>query len=150
MIGLGTGSAELLVSTAVEVPVALQLGARDTSGKFSVDIVPPHIAVLLHVIVGDLICDALVAERCDQPVENGCGVALSDCRPDILSIEVGANPINQVSGPSKTANAVNQAHRMLDFGRPVVNFGMVLVLDPTSLNCRRGDHGPQIIATSLR
>ncbi len=59
---LGAGSAELLVCTAVEVPVALELGAGGTLGKFLVDIVPLHIAVLLHVVVGDLIGDALVAE----------------------------------------------------------------------------------------
>ena len=62
MIGLGAGSAELLVSAAVEMPVAFELGARGTSGKFVVDIVPSHIPMLLHVIGGDLIRDALVAE----------------------------------------------------------------------------------------
>jgi hypothetical protein len=39
---------------------------------------------------------------------------------------------------------------MVDGRCPVVNFGMVLVLGLTSPNCRRADHGPQIIATSLR
>jgi hypothetical protein len=62
VIGLGAGSAELGVSAAMEVPVALELGAGGTLGKFLVDIVPLHIAVLLHVVVGDLIGDALVAE----------------------------------------------------------------------------------------
>ena len=41
VIGLGAGSAELGVAAAVEMPVALELGASGALGKFLVDIVPP-------------------------------------------------------------------------------------------------------------
>ena len=84
---------------AVEMPVALELGASGALGKFLVDIIPSHIAMLLHVVVGDLIRDALVAESCDQPIEDRRGVALSHCCSDTLSIKVGANLVDQVRGP---------------------------------------------------
>ena len=78
----------------MKMPVALELGAGGAVGKFVVDVVPSHIAVLLHVVVGDLIRDALVAESCDQPIEDGRGVALSHCCSDTISIKVGANLVD--------------------------------------------------------
>ena len=62
MIGLGADSAELGVSATVEMPVAFKLGATGTVGKLLIDVLPSHITMLLHVIVGDLIRDPLVAE----------------------------------------------------------------------------------------
>src|SRR5205823_6093951 len=145
MLGLGAGSAELGISAAMEMPVALELGAGDALGKFLVDVLPLDITVLLHIVVGDLIRDALVAESCDQPIEDRRGIALSHCCSDTISMKVGANLVDQTSRTGQTANSVDHADRMVDCGCPVVNFGMILVLDPIWPS---GDHGGQIIATS--
>ena len=128
MIRLGAGLAQLGVVAGVKVPVALELGARGASGKFLVDIVRSHIAMLLHVIEGDLIRDALVAESRHQPIEDRRGVALSHCCPDTTSIKVGANVVDQVRGTGETADPVDQSHRMIDRGCSVVNLGMVFRL----------------------
>ena len=97
----------------------MELGATGASGKFLVDIIPLHIAVLLHVVVGDLIRDALVAQRCDQPIEDRRGVALSHCCSNTISIKVGANFVDQVRGPGQTAHAVDHPNRMIDCGCPL-------------------------------
>ena len=60
----------------------------------------------------------------------------------MLSIKFG--------GPGQTANPVDHSHRMVDCGGRVVLSGIFLSLGPMSPNYRSGDHGRQIIATSLR
>jgi len=62
VLGLGTGPATLFVSAAMEVPVGLELGATDTLAELLVDVAPLRPAMPLHVIVGDLIGDALIAQ----------------------------------------------------------------------------------------
>ena len=84
--------------------------------------------MLLHVVVGDLIRDALVAERCDQPIEDRRGVVLSYCCSHAVSLEVGANLIDQVRRAGQAANAVDHSNRVIDGGCPVVNFGMFLAV----------------------
>lgn len=61
VIRFGAGPPELGVVAAAEVPVAFELGARGALGKFVIDVLPLHIAVLLHVVIGDPVRDALVA-----------------------------------------------------------------------------------------
>ena len=141
MIGLGAGPPELVVTATVEVPVALQLRASRASGKVCGYVVPSHIAVALHVVVGDLIGDALIAERCDQPIKDRRGFAVSYCRPDTISYKVGANLVDEIGGPGQAANSINQPVRMFDCGWPVVNFGVFFAVGLAMLNCRRGDHG---------
>jgi hypothetical protein len=78
----------------MEMPVTLQLGAGGALRQFFVDVLPSHIAMLLHVVVGDPIRDALVAESSDQPIKDRRGVPLSHCCPDMISIKVGANLVD--------------------------------------------------------
>jgi hypothetical protein len=125
----------------MKVPITLELGATGITGKVLVDIVPPRVTVLLHVVGGDLIRDALVAERGNQPIKDRRGVALSHCRPDAVSIKVGANLVDQARGPGEAANAVDHPDRMVDGGCAVANFGLIVVPALLSPNCRRGDHG---------
>ena len=149
VIGLGAGLTQLAVMTLVKVPIAAELGATGTSPKALIDIRPFGVTVLLHVGGSDLVRDALVAERCDQPIENLRGVVLSYCCSDTLSVKVGAYLVDQVRGPGQTANAVNHRSRMIEGGCPIANFWMVLVVGRASPDCRRDGHA-QINATSLR
>src|ERR1700730_15171383 len=80
MIGLGTGTADVDVSTIVELPVGLQLGATGATIKALLDAAPGRPAVLLHVVVGDLVRDALVAESRHQPIKHRSGIAAADRR----------------------------------------------------------------------
>ena len=59
VIGLGTGAAGLFVSAAMEMPVALELGATDSLAKLLVDVAPGRSPVFRHVVVGDLIARCL-------------------------------------------------------------------------------------------
>ena len=71
VIGLGTGAAGFFVAAAMEMPVALELGATDASAELLVNVAPGRSPVFRHVVVGDLIGDALVAQRGHQPIEHG-------------------------------------------------------------------------------
>ena len=94
VLGLGTGPAGLFVSAAMEMPVGLELGATDTAAELLVDVAPGRPAMPLHVIVGDRIGDALIAQSGHQPVEHNSGVAMPDCRLDLVSPQVGSNVVN--------------------------------------------------------
>ena len=101
MIWLGAGLTQLAVMTLVKVPVALEPGATGIPGKFVIDIGPAGGTVLLDVGGGDLIRDALVTERCDQPIEDRRGVVLSYCCSDAVSFEVGADLVDQFGDPAR-------------------------------------------------
>ena len=94
VLGLGTGPAGLFVAAAMEMPVALELGATGTLAEVLVDVAPLRPVMSLHVIVGDLIGDALIAQSCHQPIEHDSGVAMPDCRLDLVSPQVGSNVVN--------------------------------------------------------
>jgi hypothetical protein len=95
VLGLGTGAADLLVAAAMEMPVGLELGASDTLAELLVDVAPRRPAMPRHVIVGDLIGDALVAQSGHQPIEHDGGVAVPDRRLDLVSPQVGPDLIDQ-------------------------------------------------------
>src|SRR5258708_6179384 len=95
VIGLGTGPAALFVSAAMEMPVALEFGATDTLAELLVDVVPGRSPVFLHVVVGNLIRDALVAQSGHQPIEHGRRVAVPDRRSHLITCKVGSNVIDQ-------------------------------------------------------
>ena len=78
----------------MEVPVGLELGATDTLAELLVDVAPGRPAVPIHVIVGDRIGDALIAQSGHQPIEHDSGVAITDCRLNFVSREVGSNVVN--------------------------------------------------------
>jgi hypothetical protein len=148
VIGLGAGQPQFGVVAAMEMPVAFQLWASGAAGKFFIYVGPLHIPMLLHVIVRDLIRDALVAQSFDQPIENWRGVALSYRCADAISIKVGANLVDQARGTGETANAVDHPDRVIGCGRLVL--GMFSAVDLTMLTSRRGAHSGQIIETNLR
>ena len=61
------------------MPVALQLRAGGTGGNLGVDIGPRRRAMSFHVLGGDLVRDALVAQSRHQPIEQRAGVVAPDC-----------------------------------------------------------------------
>ena len=69
MVRLGAGAATLVVSAAMEMPVASELRAGGAMTKFGLDVVPPRTAVRLHIVEGHTIRDALIAQRRHQPIE---------------------------------------------------------------------------------
>jgi hypothetical protein len=78
----------------MEMPVALELGATDTLVELLFNVAPRRPAMPLHVLVGDLIGNALIAQSGHQPIEQDSGVAMPDCRLDLVSPEVGSNVVN--------------------------------------------------------
>jgi len=84
VLGLGTGPNGLFVPAAMEMPVALQLGTSGAPTKALLDLPPRRSTVLFHVVVGDLVRDALVAQSRHQPVKDGAGVAVADRRLDLF------------------------------------------------------------------
>ncbi len=94
VIGFSTGAADLVVPTIMEVPVAPQLGTTRTTIKALLDLLPRRPAMLLHILVGDLVRDALIADRGHQPVEHRAGVAIADCRTDFVGSKVSPDLID--------------------------------------------------------
>src|SRR5260370_25909307 len=93
VVGLGAGAAVLFVPAIVKMPIAFQLWtARATD--LPRNIRRSRSAVLLHVAVGDLVRDALVAERRHQPVEYRTGISVADCRLDLVGPEIGSEVID--------------------------------------------------------
>jgi hypothetical protein len=151
VIGLGTGAAGLAVAAAMKMPVALELGATDALAELLVNVAPGRSPVFRHVVVGDLIGDALVAHRCQQPIEHGRGVAAPDAGSHFISCEVGPNVIDQARRTGETANCVDDPNGVVDGCRwRVGNFGAFLAVGPRASSCDRDGHGPQIMPTSLR
>ena len=94
VVGLGAGAAVLFVPAIVKMPIAFQLWtARATD--LPRNIRPSRSAMLLHVAVGDLVGDALVAQSGRQPIEHDSAVAVADRRSDLVGSEIGSNVIDQ-------------------------------------------------------
>ena len=68
----------------------------------------------LHVVVGDLIGDALVAQSGHQPIEHSSGVAVPDCRLDLVGPQVGSNVVDPGCRPGEAANGMDQPNGMVD------------------------------------
>ena len=141
VLGLGTGPAALFVAAAMEMPVGLQLRTTGTLIQVPFDIVPGRPAMPLHVRIGRLIGDALVAQSGHQPVEHNSGVAVPDRRLDLVSPQVGPNVVDQAWRACQAANGMDQPNGVVDRW-PVANVGRVLMPRlETAWSCRRRNHG---------
>jgi hypothetical protein len=128
----------------MKVPVAFELGAGDTLDQLGPDIGPCRRPIPLHVRFGDLIRDALVAERRDQPIEKRRRIAIPNGGGDTEATILIANPIKEIGRAGKTTNAMDQSNRMVECGSLLARFlmGSMLVVERTlSTGCRPGDHG---------
>jgi hypothetical protein len=80
VLRLGASPADLVVSAAVEMPVARKLRTAEALAELLFEIAPRHITMPFHVLIRDAIRDALVAQRRDQPVVQGRGISPVDRR----------------------------------------------------------------------
>ena len=111
VVGLGAGSAALVVPAAVEMPVALELWASGLAATLASISAHWRPAVPLHVFLGDLVRDALVAQRRHQPIEQrrGVGRRMAPGMPSarrsarISSIRLAAPARQQTPWISRTA-----------------------------------------------
>ena len=78
----------------MEMPVGLELGTAGAVAELLFNVAPARPAMPLHVIVGDRIGDALIAQSGHQPIEHNSGIAMPDCRLDLVSPQVGSNVVN--------------------------------------------------------
>ncbi len=99
------------------MPVARQLRAGGASGELLFDVAPPRPTVPLHVIVGDLVRDALVAQRRRQPIEQRCGVVAPDCCENAFGPQVSANVVDQAGRARQAADTVHQPNSVIDCRR---------------------------------
>src|SRR6266404_3880644 len=88
VIRLGTSLADLVEPAIMEMPVAVQLGTTGSAIKALLDLPPCRPPMLLHIAVGDLVRDALVAESRHQPIEHRTGVAIADCCSHLVGPQV--------------------------------------------------------------
>ena len=153
VIGLGTGPADLVVAAAMEMPVALELGATGALAKLLVDVRPWRPPMLLHVIVGDLIRDALIAESGHQPIEHGRGVAIPDCCLEHLSARRSArmSSIRSLTRRGRR-HGMDQPNSVVDCRSSCEFWDVFGACGAEMLRAWLPfcDHGLQIIATSLR
>jgi len=111
VIGLGAGATCLVVPAAMELPIALQLGAAGLVGQSVFNVVPPNAAVLVHVARSHPVGNALVAQPCHQPVEQRGCIVVRDGRANCAVISPYL--LDQICFPSKATDAMNQACRMI-------------------------------------
>ena len=70
-------------------------------------------AVLAHVIAGDLVRDALVAERAQEPIEEPGRVMLVDCPLNADLAQAGLDVFNEGQGPCQHADTLDQLHCLI-------------------------------------
>jgi hypothetical protein len=69
MVRFSAAPLDLLIPAMVEVPVTLQLRTGRVGLDQRCDLVPSHPAMPFHVAVNDMVADALIADRFEQPIE---------------------------------------------------------------------------------
>jgi hypothetical protein len=104
------------------------------------------LAVALHVVVGDLVGDALVAQYADEPIEQRDRVPVANGRINPFGFERFPGIVDERWRASDAANPQNQPSRMVE-GRPAFSPGAARQI--WELDLARV-HRSQIIATSLR
>ena len=77
------------------MPVTFEFWAGGTSGNLGVDIGPSGPPVPFHVVRGDLVRDALVAQSRNQPIEQRRRIVAPDGRGNAFGPQLGANVVNQ-------------------------------------------------------
>ena len=86
--------ADFIVPATVKMPVAFEFWTGGTGRNLGVDIGPSGPTVPIHVLGGDLVRDALVAQSPNQPIEQRRGVVAPDGRGNSLGPQVGANVVD--------------------------------------------------------
>ena len=74
-------------------------------------------AVPFHVVGGDLVRDALVAQSRNQPIEQRRGVVAPDGRGNAFGPQVGANVVDQAGRARQAADTVHDPNSVIDCRR---------------------------------
>ena len=90
------------------------MGLAATLASISAHRAPP---VAFHVVGGDLVRDALVAQSRNQPIEQRRGVVAPDGRGNALGPQVGANVVDQAGRARQAADTVHDPNSVIDCRR---------------------------------
>ena len=99
------------------MPIACEFWASGTGGNLDVDIGPLGATVALHVVGGDLVRDALVAQSRNQPIEQRRGVVAPDGRGNAFGPQVGANVVDQAGQARQATDPVHHLNSVIDCRR---------------------------------
>jgi hypothetical protein len=100
-----------VVPAAVKLPIALKLGAAGVIGQRAFNVVPRHSAVLVHVDVGNLVGNPLVAQYCREPIEQSSRVMVLDGLSNGTIVNLAL--VNEVWFPGEATDTMNQSRRMV-------------------------------------
>jgi hypothetical protein len=114
VIGLGAGVPGLVVPAVVKLPVAFELRTAWPSTQVAGNDLPGGLAVALHVIEGDLVGDALMAERRDKPIEQRGRIAVANGGMNAFGFERFPGVVDKRCRASDAANPQDQPGRMVE------------------------------------
>ena len=108
-------------SGSAQVRLSCCTGSRETASRLASlgqigrrrswhDVLPLGLAVLRHVVGGDLVRDALVAQNRCQPIEQRRRVVATDGSGNSLALQL----VQQIGRASEAADPVNEADRMVE------------------------------------
>ena len=103
------------------MPIACEFWAGGTAGDLGVDIGPSGPPVAFHVLGGNLVRNALVAQSRNQPIKQRRGVVPPDGRRNSLGPQVGANIIDQAGRARQAADTVHDPNSVIDCRRVNTN-----------------------------
>ena len=105
----------LYVSAVLEPPITVELGAGGITGKARVDAGPARLPMSLHVVVGDTVGDALIAQGLDQPLEQaGSIMSLNSSGEAVLAASSAVN--DKFGIACQAADAVHEIDRVIAIG----------------------------------
>ncbi len=133
MVRLSAAPLGLLIPTMVEVPVTLQLRTGRVGLDQRCDLAPSHPAMSLHVVVSDLVADALIADRFEQPVEHHRRVAAKNGGANTAPGQVAGEPIDQERLTGDSADPRDEPGRSIE----LAGFGFIAQTPGSSLSRRR-------------
>jgi hypothetical protein len=108
LIGLGAGVPALVVPAVVKMPVAFELRAARGAAQIACNDLPGCPAVALHVVEGDLVGDALVAQYRDKPIEQRGRIPGADGRMNAFGLERFTGISDKRGRASEVANPQDQ------------------------------------------
>jgi len=111
VVWLGADPTCLVVTAAMEIPVALKLGTAGLVGQRGFNLVPAYPAVLVHVVRSDPVGNALVAQPRHQPVEQPRRVVSVD--RSAKGAVFSADLVDEVGRSSQATDPMNQSGGMV-------------------------------------
>jgi hypothetical protein len=81
------------------------------------DVAPPRLTVQLHVLGGDLVRDALIAQSRHQPIEQRRGAMASDGGGNAVGLQLGANVVDQAWRARQAADTMHHRNSVIDCRR---------------------------------